>query len=172
MKIKQVGQTIFVAVFLAVYLVSLPANEPRDMNDQKVMGTPVGRFLMVVVPGAANERPEVYRFDTVTGKTWRMTKVAVADDKDEPTEGFFEGWVEVDENPGQKALEWHAQKKDNPSQLGSDTKNQSIQGAEPSTAVTPPASAPDVLWRGKSSSEVRRRDQDAGDRASGTQGSS
>jgi hypothetical protein len=161
MKIKQVGQTIFVAVFLAVYLVSLPANEPRDMNDQKVMGTPVGRFLMVVVPGAANERPEVYRFDTVTGKTWRMTKVAVADDKDEPTEGFFEGWVEVDENPGQKALEWHAQKKDNPSQLGSDTKNQSIQGAEPSTAVTPPASASDVL----------RRDEDAGDRASGTRGS-
>ena len=45
------------------------------------------------------------------------------------------------------------------------------QSPEPtSTAVTPPASASDVLRRDKSASEVLRHDKNAGDRASGTRG--
>jgi hypothetical protein len=156
MKIKLIGQILLVVAVLAVHPASLPANETRNVNDQKSNETTVGRFMIIVVPATVtsssiSER-ELYRIDTVTGKTWRMTRVAAAGDNGQSTEEFFEGWIEISENPGQSALEWAAQKRESSSRPASDMKKEPNQALEPtSTAVTPPASA--------------------GDRASGARGS-
>jgi len=53
-----------IVIFLGLMLAFSQAQSPGRSEVQ------VGRYQIVTVPGDANDEPQAFKIDTVTGKTW------------------------------------------------------------------------------------------------------